>query len=146
MPEPRMFFLSLAPGSAPSQELPPGWRGLAALTVSAVEVAPGVRVAPLGIGDFLLPDGQVAHGAGIAVWMEEPEPRAEVEWGVRFTIGGVNERPLASEEDARTVVASMRENRPEFGAVLVIRTPEVPAGPWGLAEEPATGETEQGNG
>lgn len=69
----------------------------------------------------------------------------DVEWGVRFTIGGVNERPLASEEDARTVVASMRENRPEFGAVLITRVPEVPAGPWKLADDPATGETGEGN-
>jgi hypothetical protein len=71
---------------------------------------------------------------------------AGVEWGVRFTIGGVNERPLPSEEDARTVVASMRESRPEFDAVLITRTPEVPAGPWRLAEEGETAETEEGNG
>jgi hypothetical protein len=58
----------------------------------------------------------------------------ESEWGVRFTIGGVNERPLSSEEDARTVVANMRVNRPEFDAVLIVRVPEVPAGPWRLAD------------
>lgn len=72
MPEPRLFFLSLSPGSAPSQELPPGWRGLVPLTVSAVEIAPGVRVAPLGTGDFMLPDRTVGYGAGIGVWTAGP--------------------------------------------------------------------------
>lgn len=70
MPEPRLFFLSLAPRSTPSQELPPGWRGLEADSSFAVEIAPGVRVAPLGTGDFMLPDRTVAWGAGIAVWAE----------------------------------------------------------------------------
>jgi hypothetical protein len=139
MSEPRLFYLGRKPC-----ELPPGWRGIEATEEWAIEVAPGVRVSLTGTGDFLLPDGRVAWGAGIAVWTDEP--LAEVEWGVRFTIGGVNERPLASEEEARTVVANMRENRPEFDAVLITRTPEVPAGPWRLAEEPATGETREGNG
>jgi len=59
-----------APASAPSQELPPGWRGLVPLEVTAIEVAPGIRVAPLGIGDFLLPDGTSHTGAGIGVWTD----------------------------------------------------------------------------
>jgi hypothetical protein len=60
---------------------------------------------------------------------------AEAEWGVRFTVAGVNEHPCNSEEEARTVVAGMRRKQPEFGAVLIVRVPEVPAGPWTLVPE-----------
>jgi hypothetical protein len=76
MPEPRLFFLSLAPRGTPSQELPPGWRGFEADSSFAVEIAPGVRVAPLGTGDFMLPGSVVGRGAGIAVWAESPDTRA----------------------------------------------------------------------
>lgn len=73
---PRLFFLSLAPRGTPSRELPTGWRDLdAGDPTFAVEVAPGVRVALLGTGDFILPDGALERGAGIAVWTEaEAEP------------------------------------------------------------------------
>jgi hypothetical protein len=148
MTEPRLFFLSLSPGSAPSQELPPRWRGLVPLEVSAVEVAPGVRVAPLGIGDFLLPDGTARAGAGIGVWaegLETAEP-AGVEWGIRFKPGGwPAEHPANSEADARKVIAAMRESHPEWEAALIVRSPERAAGPWRLADEPATGETAVGD-
>jgi hypothetical protein len=143
MPEPCLFFLSLAPRGTPSQELPPGWRGFEADSSFAVEIAPGVRVAPLGTGDFMLPGGIVGRGAGIAVWAELPdvaEP-AGVEWGIRFKPGGwPSEHPAKNEDDARKVLASMRESNPEWEAALIVRSPERPAGPWRLANEPATGE------
>lgn len=53
-----------------------------------------------------------------------------VEWGVRFTVGGPTEHPCTSEEEARAVVASMRDKRPENNAVLVKRVSGRPAGPW----------------
>jgi hypothetical protein len=37
---------------------------------SATEIAPGVRVALIGTGDFLLPSGAVAWGAQIVVWAD----------------------------------------------------------------------------
>jgi hypothetical protein len=66
MTEPRLFYLGRKPC-----ELPPGWRGTEAAEEWAIEVAPGVRVSLTGTGDFILPDGQVAWGAGIAVWTAE---------------------------------------------------------------------------
>lgn len=71
--DPHLFFLSIAPRSVPSRELPHGWRGLEADPAFAVEIASGVRIAPLGTGDFMLPGGTVGRGAGIAVWTESPD-------------------------------------------------------------------------
>ena len=68
MPEPRLFFLSLAPKSVPDQEVPPGWRNWDADEGRAFEVSAGVRVALLGTGDFILPGGIVGRGAAVAVW------------------------------------------------------------------------------
>lgn len=72
MPNARLFFLSIAPRQAPSQELPTGWRGLEGDSSFAVEISPGVHVAPLGTGDFILPSGVVGRGLGLAVWTGDP--------------------------------------------------------------------------
>jgi hypothetical protein len=70
MTEPRLFFLSLAPRSVPDQEVPPGWRSWEADGDRAFEITPGVRLALLGTGDFILPGGVVGRGAAVAVWTE----------------------------------------------------------------------------
>jgi len=70
MPEPRLFFLSLAPKSVPDQEVPSGWCGWGADARHAFEVAPGVRVALIGTGGFILPGGVTGNGAAVAVWAE----------------------------------------------------------------------------
>lgn len=136
MPDPQLFFLSLAPRSVPDQEVPPGWRNWEADAGRAFEVAPGVRVALLGTGDFTLPCGTIGRGAGIAVWTDDAEAAA-AEWGVRFSPGSGRPRDLllGTRDDAQESVTAMREERPEWGAALIAREPERPAGPWRLAEQ-----------
>lgn len=80
-----------------------------------------------------------AYEAGKAAAAVE---RAETEWGVRFTDGGLSDHACGSEGHARAVVASMRQE----GAVLVTRVPARAASPWTVAEEPATGEKGEGSG
>lgn len=83
MAEPRLFFLSLAPRSVPPREIPVGWRQWQPgedHEATAFGAAPGARVALLGTGDILLPDGAVGRGAVIAVWADEPD----VQWGLSF--------------------------------------------------------------
>jgi DNA-binding transcriptional MerR regulator len=104
----------------------------------------GAGIAPRTAAKMARAEGgrcEIAPG----IWIQVGDSAA-IEWGVRFEIGGVNEVPRPSEEDARTVVASLRENRAEFGAELIVRTPEVPAGPWRLADDPPTGETRPDDG
>jgi hypothetical protein len=57
------------------------------------------------------------------------------EWGVRFTIGGPFENAAKDEGDARDVLANMRELHPEWDAALLTRAPEIPAGPWKVADD-----------
>jgi hypothetical protein len=73
----------------------------------------------------------------IARWVAKAAG-TETEYGVRMTIASVGrEIPCGSEGEARAVLASRGHGHPE--AVLVVRSPERPAGPWRLADEPATG-------
>jgi hypothetical protein len=83
----------------------------------------------------------------IARWITAEREPAGVEWGIRFKPGGwPAEHPAGSEGDARKVLAAMRESNPEWGAALIVRSPERPAGPWRLADEPSTGKAGEGNG
>jgi hypothetical protein len=68
---------------------------------------------------------------------------APTEWGVRFSPGSGRPRdlPLGTRDDAQETVEVLRAEQPGWGAVLVAREPERPAGPWRLAYGPATGET-----
>jgi hypothetical protein len=75
------------------------------------------------------------------------EQPAETEWGIRWLLHGTPcEYPAIDEGDARRVLAGMRDKHPEYGAQLIVRDAERPAGPWRLADDPATRETEQGDG
>lgn len=140
MPDPRVFFLRNRGG----EEVPLGYlrqRGGHGIpeAESAAEVAPGVRIALMGTGDFLLPDsGGVGWGALVAVWAE---PEA-VEWGVRFAPGPAgrerrdfHEVATPGEAEARDAVAGMQEGNPHWEARVVCREKARPAGPWN-EEEP----------
>lgn len=78
-----------------------------------------------------------AHEAGLAARGE-----AATEYGVRFNLyGSTEESAVPDEAAARRAAESMRENRPDFEPVVVVqREAARPAGPWRLADEPATGE------
>jgi hypothetical protein len=68
----RLLFLSQSPGRVPDQEIPDDWArdvlGRAPGEPRGTQVAPGVRVALLGTGDFILPGDAIGGGALIAVW------------------------------------------------------------------------------
>lgn len=72
-----------------------------------------------------------AYQAGLAA----RDKAAEVEWGVRFSPG--SGRPhdllLGTRDDAQETAGELRKERPEWGAAVVVREPERPAGPWKLA-------------
>jgi hypothetical protein len=80
------------------------------------------------------------HEARRRAEAERDEMHAEVErlragsppeYGVRFTPEGQPcDIPLGTRDDAEGAVGAMREERPGWGAVLVAREPERPAGAW----------------
>jgi hypothetical protein len=72
-----------------------------------------------------------AYEAGLAARDEA----AEVEWGVRFSPGSGRPRDLllGTRDDAQETAGELRKERPEWGAAVVVREPERPAGPWKLA-------------
>lgn len=78
-----------------------------------------------------------AHEAGLAAHGE-----AATEYGVRFNLyGSTEESAVPDEAAARRAAESMRQNHPHVEPVTVVqREAARPAGPWKLADEPATGE------
>lgn len=72
--DPRVFAFSLE-RRIPHQEIPLSFLGQCHERMPnpdrALEIAPGVRIALMGTGDILLPDGDVCRGARIAVWADE---------------------------------------------------------------------------
>jgi hypothetical protein len=124
----------------------PGWSILSqaqradllhrALAEAGVEVSESEDASAWWLGNWS--DHLVAI---IARWITAGREPAGVEWGIRFKPGGwPAEHPANSEDDAREVITAMRESNPEWEAALIVRSPERPAGPWRLADEPATGE------
>jgi hypothetical protein len=92
----------------------------------AREIGPGVRIAFLGSGDYLMPDGSVEWGAQIAVWNE---PGTRTEWAARFDTGPrgyQHAQPYVTEDDAREAVAEVAQLAPDQNPILMSRT----VGPW----------------
>jgi hypothetical protein len=96
--DPRVFAFSLE-RRVPSQEIPLSWLGQRYERLPdrarALEVAPGVRIALMGTGDILLPDGDCCRGARIAVWTDEAVPDPDCpECG--FSVAGGRHYPSCS--------------------------------------------------
>jgi hypothetical protein len=79
--DPRVFAFSLE-RRIPHQEIPLSWLDARFERMPdpdrAIEVAPGIRIALMGTGDILLPDGDVCRGARIAVWAEGADRAASL--------------------------------------------------------------------